>query len=287
MAVYKRSYKSYTGTLTPEWSRFWIIPRYAWKSLFQQRFLTILYVACFFYPLGAALAIYFNHNLSFLRQYVQVPQGGLFKIENTFFFIFLTVQSTMGFILATFIGPGLISPDLTNNALPLYFCRPLSRTGYVVGKGLVIAALLSLVTWIPGLALFALQASLADQVWWDHNAYLAGSILGCSALWIVTTTVMAMALSAWVRWKIIAGGLMLAVLFIGAAMAEMVHQVAKSDVGAYFDLAGNLSRVWIYLFRMKSQEVLTLEESVGCLVLFCAFCVFLLTRKVKAYEVVR
>ena len=73
MAVYKRSYKSYTGPITAEWSRFWIIPRFAWDGLFQQRLLTILYVVCFFYPLGAAMVIYFNSNMSFLRQYIPVP----------------------------------------------------------------------------------------------------------------------------------------------------------------------------------------------------------------------
>ena len=35
MAVYKRSYKSYTGQLTPEWSRWMVIPRYAWQGLFR------------------------------------------------------------------------------------------------------------------------------------------------------------------------------------------------------------------------------------------------------------
>ena len=35
MAVYKRSYRGYTGPLTAEWSRFAIVPRYAYRGLFQ------------------------------------------------------------------------------------------------------------------------------------------------------------------------------------------------------------------------------------------------------------
>jgi ABC-2 type transport system permease protein len=287
MAVYKRTYKSYSGPLTPQWARWMIIPRYAWSSIFKTRLLTILYVVCFFYPLGAALAIYFNHNVSFLKQYIPVPPGGLLKIENMFFFVFNSVQSTLAFILTALVGPGLISPDLTNNALPLYFCRPLSRTEYIVGKGMVIAALLSFITWIPGLALFALQASLADSAWWDANAYLGWSIFVSGVLWIVLITVMAMALSAWVRWKIIAGSLMLVIFFVGAALGEMIRQIGRSDFGAYFDIGNNMGRVWLYLYRVKTTHPMTLEESVAVLIAFSAFFIYLLVRKVKAFEVVR
>ena len=40
MAVYKRSYRAYTGRLTPEWSRFYILTRYALRNLFRSKFLT-------------------------------------------------------------------------------------------------------------------------------------------------------------------------------------------------------------------------------------------------------
>jgi len=37
MAVYERNYGRYKGELTPEWSRFLILPRYAWKDVFDSR----------------------------------------------------------------------------------------------------------------------------------------------------------------------------------------------------------------------------------------------------------
>jgi hypothetical protein len=66
---------------------------------------------------------------------VPVPKGGFLRINNTFFYIFNNVQCTLAFLLTTFIGPGLVSPDLVNNA-PLYFIRPISRTEYVLGRSL-------------------------------------------------------------------------------------------------------------------------------------------------------
>ncbi len=67
-------------------------------------------------------------------------------------------------------GPPLISSDLVNRGLPLYFARPLGRKEYVLGKLSVLVILLSPVTWIPQLLIFGLHlldASLqgAQQVW--------------------------------------------------------------------------------------------------------------------------
>jgi hypothetical protein len=53
-------------------------------------------------------------------------------------------------ILALLIGPQQVSRDLTNNALPLYLCRPFNRTEYVVGKMSIVIILLSTITWVPG-----------------------------------------------------------------------------------------------------------------------------------------
>jgi ABC-2 type transport system permease protein len=286
MAVYKRTYKGYSGAITAEWRRFTVIPRFAWQSLFEQRFLTILFVLCFFYPLGCALFLYLNHNLQSLLGSVVNVRANPLEIGNRFFFIFTNVQCTLAFILTAFIGPGLISSDLANNALPLYFCRPISRTEYVVGKALVIAGLLSLITWIPGLLLFGLQGSLATG-WFVENFWIAGAIAGSCMLWILVITMLALALSAWVRWRIVAGALMMVILSFGAGVAQAVKSVANSTVGFWFDIASNSERVWMDLFRMEQSEAFSTEEAVAAILLCTALCVYMLARKVRAYEVVK
>lgn len=287
MAVYKRSYKAYAGTLTPAWSRFFVIPRYAWRGLFKQRFLTLFYMACFFYPLGCALTIYLNHNLGFLAQYMPVPKNGLLEVGNKFFFVFTDVQAAMAFVLAAFVGPGLVSPDLANGALPLYFCRPFSRAEYITGKLAVLALLLSYITWLPGLALFGLQASLAGNGWWRDNLWIAGSLLASFAIFILLVSMLALALSAWVRWKIVAGALMLVIFFLGAGIAQTVKAVLRMDEGAWFDLVGNLGRVFLHLFDIKESETIPVEEAVASLLAASAVSLYLLLKKVRAFEVVR
>ena len=96
-----------------------------------------------------------EHNLSALKM-LQIRD--LVEINARFFLNFLGWQSMMAFFLAAFVGPGQVSPDLANNALPLYLARPFSRAEYVLGKMSVLLILMSVMTWIPGLLLFVLQA---------------------------------------------------------------------------------------------------------------------------------
>src|SRR5437870_1325758 len=116
MAVYRRSYKPYSGAMTASWSRCFVLFRYSRRRLFQSKFLTALFVICFFYPIVCLLLIYLAHSASFLQE-IGVP-GEVVSIDNKFFFYFMAVQGVLAFLLTAFAGPGLISPDLANGALP-------------------------------------------------------------------------------------------------------------------------------------------------------------------------
>ncbi len=288
MAVYKRNYKPYSGPLTPSWSRLFAIPRQSWKGLFAQRFLTIFYVVCFFYPLGCAIAMYLNANLQSFMSFFPIPMKRLFEVDGAFFLRYTNFQGVMAFILTALIGPGLISPDLTNGALPLYFCRPFSRLEYVVGKLLVLGGLISYITWIPGLMLYGLQGSLEGWDWFVANAWLAWSTFVVSMIWILLLSMLALALSAWVRWKIVAGALMLVVFFMGAGIGATINNVMHTENGGFLDPGSNLERIAQAMFAIElPADGLTLTDSLSAIGMMIAFCIFLLMRKVKAYEVVR
>jgi ABC-2 type transport system permease protein len=287
MAVYRRSYQGYAGTLTPAWLRLLVIPRFAWETLFRQRYLTILYALCFFYPALCALAIYFNHNLGFLAQYMPVPQDKLFEVSGRFFLLYTNVQGVLALILTAFIGPGLVSPDLANGGMPLYFCRPFSRAEYVAGKMLVIAWLLSKILWLPGLALWGLEAVLAGGAWWRENWWLARGVLVSSLVYIVLLSFLALALSAWVRWRIIAGALMFVVFFLFAGLGAAVNAILNTDSGSLLDPARNLEYIAMELFRVELPDSASLEQSLAAVGSMIAFCIWLLARKVRANEVVR
>src|ERR1700722_2789504 len=285
MAVYRRTYTSYSGPLTPAWSRSLVLFRYSRRKLFRSKLQTALFVLCFFFPLGCLLMIYISHNLSFLER-LGGPGESFIKIDSKFFLAFMTVQGVLAFVLTAFTGPGLISPDLANGALPLYLCRPFSRAEYILGKASVLVILLSQITWIPGLVLFAVQASLAGPAWtWSH-LWIVGSLLLSSWIWIATLSLLAMALSAWVRWRIVAGALLLGVLFFGAGFAQAINAVMRTQSGYFLNLLYLVFTIWTSLFRVEAERAVSSGAAWIAVLTYCAACLALLVRKVQAYEVV-
>src|SRR3977135_1736695 len=144
MAVYEHTYKQYDGPLTPEWSRFLIIPRHAYRDVFKSKLFTAFFVICFAPLLLEAILIYLHHNVNALA-ILKVNVRELLPIDASFFETFAGVQGGLAFFVTLLVGPPLVARDLTNNALPLYLCRPFSRAEYVFGKMSVLLILLSLI----------------------------------------------------------------------------------------------------------------------------------------------
>ncbi len=288
MAVYKRSYHGYAGPVTSEWSRFAIIPRYAYRGLFRSKIMTAFFVICFIPPLVFLFLIYLANNIgSFAKMFGVTGATSPFSVDGEFFATYLGIQAALSFILTAFVGPGLISGDLANRALPLYLSRPFTRAEYVVGKMSVLLVLLSLITWVPGLILYGVQAVLGGPAWLGHNLWIAWALFAGSWIWILVISLLALALSAWVKWRIAAGALLLAVFFVAAGFGEAVNAVLEVHWGRLINLTYLFATVWNRLFR--SRETFEISEASAWLMLglICAVCLALLNRKLRAFEVVR
>ena len=286
MAVYKRNYKGYGGKLTQRWARFLILTRYGYGRLFQSRFLVVFLAVCLFYPIGCAAFIYLSHNQRFLLL-MRIPPDSLLAVGGRFFYYFCIVQGALAYLLTALIGPSLVSPDLVNGALPLYLCRPFSRGEYVAGKLSVLMALLSLITWVPGLILFFIESSVAEAGWAKENLWLAWGIFLGLVVWILVLSLIALAVSAWVRWKIAAGALVLGVFFAGAGFGAAIDQVMRTNYGALIDLTQVVHTVQADLLRYDSGTDMAVSSAWIVLAVVCAICLFLLARRVRAFEVVR
>ncbi|MDT7542211.1 MAG: type transport system permease protein [Acidobacteriota bacterium] len=310
MAVYEHSYRQYAGRLTPEWSRFLVIPRHAFRDVFRSKLFGAFFAICYLFPFIAACIIYLHHNTNALALLKIGDVRELAPINASFFHYLITFQCSLAFFLNLLVGPPLISRDMANNALPLYLCRPLSRAQYVLGKLSVIAILLSLITWIPGLLLFFFQVSLEGVGWLWSNLWIAGSIFLASAVWIVMLGVVALAISAWVRWRVVASGALLGLFFIPSALGEIINGLFLTRVGHLISFGALMNNIWLGLFGRFQSETghirghiqdathhgefvdIVLREpplwaSWTVLTLACAFFLWLLMRKVRAYEVVK
>jgi ABC-2 type transport system permease protein len=286
MAVYKRTYHGYSGPLTPTWSRFLVLYRFSRKNLFRSKFQTTFLVICFFFPLLCLLGIYANYHLNAFSFFANRTEP-LFEVGGKFFLSYLNLQGTLAFILTAFVGPGLVSPDLANGALTLYLCRPLSRTEYVLGKMSVLVILLSWITWVPGLILFFVQASLSGFRWMIDSSWIAVGVVLGSFIWILLLSLLSLAFSAWVKWRLAAGALLLGVLFLGAGFAHAINAVLRTDQGFLLDIPNLVGVIWHDLLRDPENQPFSVTEAWIAVLAICAFCLFLLMRKVRANEVVR
>lgn len=299
MAVYKKTYRGYDGPLTPAWSRFLVLPRYTFEEMRQSRFFTSFFLATLVMPLVCALIIYLHHNLSAL-EVMGLQADQVVAINSKFFLFFLGFQSMVAFFLTAFVGPGLVSPDLANNALPLYLSRPFDRRDYVLGKLSVLVILLSAMTWIPGLLLFLLQTYLEGGGWLAANRRVLAGLFFGSWIWILILSLLILALSAWVKWKPVAGGLLFVVFFAGSGFGAAINEILRTKWGNLINLSHLIGTIWVWLFeepvkrgagavffRVQRGEDLPIWAVLAALAGFCWVSLWLLGRKIRGMEVIR
>jgi ABC-2 type transport system permease protein len=306
VAVLERSYKRFQGTLSPEWSRFLIIPRHAFRHVFRSKLFTAFFALSFVWPLICAILIYLHYNVDALAIW-HINVRNLLPIDAAFFLEWgIAPQAYVGFFLAMLVGPQQVSRDLTNNALPLYLCRPLTRSEYVLGKMSIVVILVSLVTWVPGLMLFLLQSYLEGWSWFADNLWIASAIFLGSLVLILLLALISQAISAWVKWLVAARAALLGAFFIPTAFAAIINEIFQTRWGHIFDLQALIGNVLSDLFGTFVRQVGEQEQvrngriirqvfvtepplwaSWFMLFLICALCLWLLSRKVRAYEVVK
>jgi ABC-2 type transport system permease protein len=294
MAVYKRRYNPYIGALTPQWSRFFVLTRYALVELFKSRFFVILLIFSLVPILFFAGYIFVANNKT-VQLLMQMRSAGLFSVENEYFIMIMIAQTQAAFLLNCWVGPVLITGDLTNGALPLFLSRPFSTADYVLGKLAVLGLLLSAVTWIPGLLLFSLQAGLARNGWiWSH-IWMVAPIIFCSAIWILMLSLISLAVSAWVKLRIVATGVIFISFFVPAGLGEMYNSIMGSYWGRLLNFTEMFRLILAKGFRERSGGLLgplsrneiPLPAAWGVLILVCLLSLVVLNARLKAREVVR
>ncbi|MDH3283911.1 MAG: hypothetical protein OEQ13_04160 [Acidobacteriota bacterium] len=288
MAVYERAYRGYAGPVTPTWSRFLIIPRYAYQRVLASRVFVAFLCLCFVFPLGAAAFIYVAHNLDKLAELgLAIDATSLINIGGVHGLGFLRVQAALlGFVLAMIVAPTLISADMRNNGLPLYLSRPFSRLEYMAGKFSVLAILLSAITWVPGLVLFAMQSYLAGREWLLDNWRLGAGLLAGSLIWIVAISLVSLAVSAFVRLKILARASLFGIFFMAGGVADAFNGMSDTVWGDLVSLGALGNAVWSSLLGIETESTIPAAGAWAALIVVSSFCAGLLYWRIRAYEVV-
>ena len=286
MTIYRQGYTRYDGELTSRLTRLLVLPKFAWQQLMGQRLVTSILVAAMFWPLACAVFVYIANRAELLQGFgAELPE--FLVVDNNFFIIFMNAQSSFAIVLAALAGPSLIAPDLTNGALSLYFSRPLSRPEYVLARMLALVALLSAVTWIPGVLLFLMQSGMAGWSWFATNWMLGAGIFFGFVLWIMLVGLVALASSAYVKWRIVAGALVLGVFFVMAGAAELTNAVLRVQWASAFSPGVAMNQIWRSMLGVDPVE--GAPGAVACLLALGAMVVVLLAvveRRLRPVQVI-
>ena len=290
MSVYKHTYRAYGGRITPLWTRVLVLARYAFAEAWSSKITVALFTLSLLPTVVFTVIIYVANN-PIARALIMRGSSREFAIDARYFFLILQTQSWIALAITAWVAPRLISYDLSDNALPILLSRPISRFGYILGKLIALLASLSAVTWIPCLLLFASQAYSSPGPWISDNLRIAAGLLVGAVIWIAFLSILGLALSSWVRWRIVATGIIFAAIFVPAGVGGVMSAILRTRWGFLLNIPYMMSVLWRRLLGapdfMRFGGSLPTTAIAAMLVIICMASVAMLNARIRAREVVR
>ena len=137
------------------------------------------------------------------------------------------------------------------------------------------------------LLLFLLEAHLEGGGWlWQHKR-IAVALFAGSWIWILILSLLVLSLSAWVKWRPVAGALLFGAFMVSSGFAAAINAIMYTNWGYLIDLNQLIKILWTWLFKIQTENPIPVWGAVLGLAGICAFCLLLLAKKIRAYEVVR
>jgi ABC-type transport system involved in multi-copper enzyme maturation permease subunit len=290
LSVFKHEYRAYTGPVTSLPSRIGVLVRYALAEAWSSKITLVLFAASMI-PVVVYLVIIYLANSPIARALILHESSGGLEISASFFLKVLVSQCWLALVLTAWIAPRLVSFDLADNALPILLSHPISRFGYVLGKFIALFSSLSFVTWIPALLLFTYQGYTSPRPWVGANLRVAFGMFAGSVLWIALLSILGLAISSWVKWRMVATGCIFAAVLIPAGVGGVASAILRTKWGLLLNLPVMMTQLWQRLMGVpdfnRIGNALPNASIAAVLLLICFVCVFMLNARIRAREVVR
>ena len=289
MSVFHHDYQAYTGRVTPLWTRPLVLARYGLKEVWASKIAVGLMVLSLLPPIVFLVMIYLADNP--VARALIGRESDIITINERFFLRLLATQCWLALALAAWIAPRLIAGDLADNALPILLSHPISRFSYILGKFIALILSLSYVTWMPCITLFLYQCYSSPQPWTLAHLPLGMGILAGALLWIALLSLLGLAVSSWVKWRVVATGAIFAVVFVPAGVGGIANAILRTRWGFLLNIPVMMSEVWQRLLGAPAfaNERMTMPTPAIAVVLTLACLVFaaMLNARIRAREVVR
>jgi ABC-2 type transport system permease protein len=328
-------YRAWQGNFRRPLSAVWPIARVALAMLLRRRLFWLLYAAglllflMFFF--GTYLFAWAEAQLSaaparpggfgpdprqilrFVRQAMRVLGGG----QETFQYFF-GYQSAMVVVMLALAGSVMVGNDFTHRSLIFYLAKPIHRWHYLLGKCFAVAAVVTLMTTVPALVLFAQHVLddwnyLLDPNYFTQSLDLtAGSlldpdtgvggpagvplllgILGYGALLAAFLSILLVATASWMRRTMPLIMVWMALFFFLRVLANILVEGLKYDVHwRLLDLWNDLALLGQACLGFAHDQIgpkpqPEFWEAALVLLGVCTVCLIYLNRRTRSVEIVR
>ncbi|HEY3382202.1 MAG TPA: ABC transporter permease subunit [Vicinamibacterales bacterium] len=278
MPIHDQTYRRYAGQREQAGQAWMVIAISGIRTIIQKRlFLGLLLLAWIPFVVGAVM-VYLNANF---------PQFTLLSMTAQRFRDFLGTQDFFVFVITVWVGAGLIANDKRANALQIYLSKPLTRIEYIVGKLVILAAFLLLVTWVPALLLLILQVAFTGSFsFLRQNLYLFPAVTLFAFLQVLLAAFTMLALSSLSK-----SSRYVAILYAGAfwfshAVFGVIYAITGSTKLSWLSLPGNLNQLGDIIFRLQPRYSTPGAISLLVLLVTVGVAIWVLERRVRGVEVV-
>lgn len=223
--VYERTFPDWEGTRTPAWRRVAAIAARELDRALSSTWVWVLWVATLLHVGYRGLLLYFSGRVG------EAGQGGPgdFLVSS----LTSTLSDTLalqGYVLLfalAVVAAGALARDLDAGALTFYFSKPITRTGYALGKlatpvlvGLSVTVGPLLVVWLLGVAF------LPDVLLPNSAGLLLLRAVGAGALVTLAASLVAVGISALTRSTNVAAGSWVALVLVTRAFSGALARLA-------------------------------------------------------------
>lgn len=289
MAVELAGYREWKQQRRSPWRACWpivrtglqmILRRWVFWILIGLGLLNFLFNFAFIY-LKATLTVQNASAGGFLDNYRVTGTGDAYAD-------FMFGQASITALLLAFSGSILIGNDYRQGGLIFFLSRRIERRHYIVGKLLTVATVVTLITTLPALALYAEYGLLSNSLdyFLNHPRILAG-ILGYGAVLAIVQSLLLFAIAAWVPRTVPLVMTWLGVFVLLKGLAEALRAINDNRQWLLLGFWDDMHRIGRWCFgSLDPARIPTAPHCAAVLGVVCAVCVVLIVRRVRAVEVV-
>jgi ABC-2 type transport system permease protein len=281
--IHDQSYRRYVGTRESV-DRAWLVIARTGIAQYARRrpMIGLLFFASL--QLVVRLVLFYLHDT--VGQSLGAASAVLAPSAETFR-AFIEQQNFFVFLIAVYVGSGLIAQDRRANALQIYLSKPLTRLDYVAGKMAILATFLLVVTWVPAMLLLFGQMILSGSFAFARaNLILFPAITLFSFLEVFVVCCAVLALSSLTTSTRYVAVMFAGVMFFSEAVYGTLRLITGSTAVSWVSFTGSLAQVGDFIFRQPLRYQTPVAVSIIVLAALVAVSLSVLERRVRGVEVV-